>query len=102
MLKSSLVISLTESLAEAILPPAIRHTEDVTHRHVLQDAIQYIQHPRSHTQPDFAVGTTFGRSPSRVQAHTGSFTTAWVIAVLRDNLARHDHEDLNSFSQVLG
>jgi hypothetical protein len=73
MLYASLVISLPESLAQAI-----RHTEVVTHRPVLQDAIQNIWHPRSHIHP------------------------ALVIAMLRDTLARHDHKDLNSFSRIIG
>ena len=102
MLDQPLVASLAQSIAKEILAPAIRHTDDVTHIHVLQDALQKIQHPRYSSHPDFAIGYTFGQSYSRTHEPPRTFTLAEVITVLRDNLARHDHEDVCSFSQAMG
>jgi hypothetical protein len=102
MLDPTFVTQLTQSIAEVILVPAIRHTEDVTHIHVLQDALQKIRHPRYHTHPDFATGYTFGQSYYATHQPTCAFTLAEVITVLRDNLARRDHEELNAFYQLTG
>ena len=102
MLDPTFVASLAQSIAKEILAPAIRHTEDVTHIHVLQDALQKIRHPRHFSHPDFAIGYTFGQSYSRTYERPCAFTLAEVITVLRDNLARHDHEDLCAFSQAMG
>jgi hypothetical protein len=102
MLDPTLVASLTQSIAQVILAPAIRHTDDVTHIHVLQDALQKIQHPRYSSHLDFATGYTLGQSYYRTHVRPCAFTLAEVITVLRDNLARHDHEDLCAFSQAMG
>jgi hypothetical protein len=102
MLDPMLVTSLAQSIAKEILAPAIRHTEDVTHIHVLQDALQKIQRPRYSSHPDFAIGYTFGQSYVTTHEPPRTFTLAEVITVLRDNLARHDHEDLCAFSQAMG
>src|SRR5437660_11135150 len=102
MLDPTMVASLVQSIAKAILAPAIRHTEDVTHIHVLQDALQKIQHPRYSSHPNFATGYTFGQSYYAAHEPARTFTLAEVITVLRDNLARHDHEDPCAFSQVMG
>jgi hypothetical protein len=102
MLDPTLVASLAQSIAQEILAPAIRHTEDVTHIHVLQDALQKIRHPRYSSHPDFAAGYPFGRSYYAAHEPARAFTLAEVIMVLRDNLARHDHEDLCAFSQAMG
>lgn len=103
MLNPSYVASQAQSIAEVILLPAIRHAEDVTHIHVLQDALQKIRHPRYYTHPDFAIGSTFGQSYYATSEceHPWRYTLEEVITVLRDNLARHDHEDLNTFYQVI-
>jgi hypothetical protein len=103
MLDPTFVTSLAQSIAEVILVPAIRHTEDVTHIHVLQDALQKIRQPRYHSHPDFATGYTFGQlNAAAHHERPGAFTLADVIAVLRDNLARHDHDDLCAFYQAMG
>jgi hypothetical protein len=102
MLDPTLVAELSQSIAKEILAPAIRHTEDVTHIHVLQDALQKIQHPRYSSHPDFATGYTFGQSYYRTHEPARTFTLAEVITVLRDNLARHDYEDLCAFFQAMG
>jgi hypothetical protein len=102
MLDPTLVTSLAQSIAKEFLAPAIRHTEDVTHIHVLQDALQKIRHPRYYSHPDFAIGYTFGQSYYRTHETPRTSTLAEVITVLRDNLARHDHEDLCAFSQAMG
>ena len=102
MLDPTFVASLAQSIAKEILAPAIRHTDDVTHIHVLQDALQKIQHPRYSSHPDFATGYTFGQSYYAAHEPPRTFKLAQVITVLRDNLARHDHEDLCDFCQVMG
>ena len=102
MLDPTFVASLAQTIAKEILAPAIRHTDDVTHIHVLQDALQKIQHPRYSSHPDFATGYTFGQFFYTAHEHPCAFTLAEVITVLRDNLARHDHEDLCAFSQAMG
>ena len=102
MLDLTLVAALAQSIAQVILAPAIRHTDDVTHIHVLQDALQKIQHPRYSSHPDFATGYTFGQSYYRTHEPVRTFALAEVITVLRDNLARHDHEDVCAFSQAMG
>ena len=102
MLDPTFVALLAQSIAKEILAPAIRHTDDVTHIHVLQDALQKIQHPRYSSHPDFATGYTFGQFFYTAHEHPCAFTLAEVITVLRDNLARHDHEDLCAFSQAMG
>src|SRR6266566_5751878 len=102
MLDPTFVTQLTQSITEVILVPAIRHTEDVTDIHVLQDALQKIRHPRYYMHPDFATGYTFGQSSYGTHQPTCAFTLAEVIAVLHDNLARHDHEDLSAFYRVMG
>ena len=102
MLDPTCVASLAQSIAKEILAPAIRHTDDVTHIHVLQDALQKIRYPRYTSHPDFAIGYTFGQSYYRTHEPVRTFALAEVITVLRDNLARHDHEDLCAFSQAMG
>jgi hypothetical protein len=103
MLNPTFVASLAQSIAEVILVPAVRHTEDVTHIHVLQDVLQKIRQPRYHSHPDFAPGFTFGQSyAATTDAQAGEFALADVIAVLRDNLARHDHDELCAFYQAMG
>jgi len=102
MLDQPFVASLAQSIAKEILAPAIRHTDDVTHIHVLQDALQKIRHPRYSSHPDIAAGYTFGQFFYTAHEHPCAFTLAEVITVLRDNLARHDHEDLCAFSQAMG
>jgi hypothetical protein len=97
------VTSLAQSIAEVILAPAIRHTEDVTHIHVLQDVLQKIRQPRYHRHPDFAPGFAFGQRYAATHLEQpGAFTLEEVIAVLRDNLARHDHDELCAFYQTMG
>jgi hypothetical protein len=96
------VASLAQSIAQMILAPAIRHTEDIMHIHVLQDALQKIRHPHYHMHPDFATGYTYGQSSYAAHEPPRTFTLTEVITVLRDNLARHDHEDLSAFSQMMG
>lgn len=102
MLDPTLVALLAQSIAKEILAPAIRQTDDVTHIHVLQDALQKIQQPRSFSHPDFATGYTFGQSYYVAHEPLRTFTLAEVITVLRNNLARHDHEDLCAFSRAIG
>jgi hypothetical protein len=101
MLDPTCVASLAQSIAQMILAPAIRHTEDIMHIHVLQDALQKIRHPHYHMHPDFATGYTYGQSYYATHERPSAFTLTEVITVLRDNLARHDHEDLSAFSQVM-
>ena len=76
MLDPTFVASLAQTIAKEILAPAIRHTDDVTHIHVLQDALQKIRHPRYSSHPDFATGYTFGQSYSRTHEHPCAFTLA--------------------------
>jgi hypothetical protein len=103
MLNPTFVASLAQSIAEMILVPAVRYTEDVTHIHVLQDVLQKIRQPRYHRHPDFAIGYTFGQRYAATHLEQpGAFTLEEVIAVLRDNLARHDHDDLCAFYQAMG
>jgi hypothetical protein len=102
MLDPTIVTSLAQSIAEVILAPAIHHTEYVTDIHVLQDALQKIRQPRYHMHPDFTAGYIFGQSYYTTHQPTCAFTLADVIAVLRDNLARRDHEELNAFYQLTG
>jgi hypothetical protein len=103
MLNPTFVASLAQSIAEVILAPAIRHTEDVTYIHVLQDALQKIRQPRYHRHPDFAPGYTFGQLHAAAHhERPGAFTLEEVIAVLCDNLARHDHDELCAFYQAMG
>jgi hypothetical protein len=96
------VASLAQSIAQVILAPVIHHTEDIMHIHVLQDTLQKIRHPHYHMHPDFATGYTYGQSYYATHERPYAFTLIEVITVLRDNLARHDHEDLSAFSQVMG
>lgn len=93
---------VARSIAEVILAPAIHHTEDVTYKHVVQDALQNIRHPRSYSHPDFTSGYTDGQSYDTTHQPTCAFTLADVLVVLRDNLARHDHGDLSAFYQAMG
>ena len=93
MLDPPLVALLAQSIAQVILAPAIRHSEDVTHIHVLQDAFQKIRHPHYHMHPDFATGYTYGQSYYATHERPYAFMLTEVITVLRDNLARHDHEE---------
>jgi hypothetical protein len=102
MLDPTYVASLAQSIAQVILAPAIRHTEDIMHIHVLQDALQKIRHPHYHMHPDFAAGYAYGQSYYATHEPPRTFTLTEVITVLRDNLARHDHEDLSAFYQVIG
>lgn len=102
MLDPTCVASLAQSIAQVILAPAIRHTEDIMHIHVLQDALQKIRHLHYCMHPDFATGYTYGQSYYATHERPCAFTLTEVITVLRDNLARHDHEDLSAFSQVMG
>src|SRR5256885_4762848 len=102
MLDPTCVATLAQSIAQVILAPAIRHTEDIMHIHVLQDALQKIRHPHYHMHPDFATGYTYGQSYYATHERPYAFTLTEVITVLRDNLARHDHEDLSAFYQLMG
>jgi hypothetical protein len=102
MLNPSFTFSLAQSISEAILAPAIRHTEDVTHIHVLLDALQKIRDPRYHAHPDFTTGYAYGQTCFCAHAPACPITLDEVIAMVRDNLARHDHEDLNVFYRLMG
>ncbi len=102
MLSPSFTLSLAQSISEVILAPAIRHTADVTHIHILLDTVQKIRHPSYHTHGDFATGYMSGQTFSQEHVPVCPFTLDEVIALLRDNLARHDHEDLNAFYHLIG
>ena len=102
MLNPSLTLSLAQSISDVILAPAIRHAADGTHVHVLLDAIQKIRQPRYYTHPDFVPGSLYGQTYYNAHAPACPYTLDEVFVVLRDNLARHDHEDLNVFYQLLG
>ena len=102
MLNPTFTLSLAQSISDVILAPAIRHAADGTHVHVLLDTIQKIRHPRYSTHPDFVPGYLYGQTYYNEHAPSCPYTLDEVFDVLRDNLARHDHDDLNVFSQLLG
>jgi len=102
MLNPTFTLSLAQSISDVILAPAIRHAADVTHVHVLLDTIQKIRHPRYSTHPDFIPGYLYGQTYYNTHAPSCPYTLDEVFVVLRDNLARHNHDDLNVFYQLLG
>ncbi len=102
MLNPTFTLSLAQSISDVILAPAIRHAADVTHVNVLLDTIQKIRHPRYSTHPDFIPGYLYGQTYYNTHAPVCPFALDEVIALLCDNLARHDHEDLNVFYQLVG
>jgi len=102
MLSPSFTLSLAQSISEVILAPAIRHTADVTQIHILLDTVQKIRHPFYHNHRDFATAYLSGQTFTQEHVPVCPFTLDEVIVVLRDNLARHDHEDLNAFYQLMG
>ncbi|MFL5657358.1 MAG: hypothetical protein ACJ8CB_24650, partial [Ktedonobacteraceae bacterium] len=102
MLNQSFTLSLAQSIADVILAPAIRHADDTVHIQVVLDTIQKIRHPRYHTHPDFTTGYAYGQIYCVAHEQVCPFRLDEVIAFLRDNLARHDHDDLNVFYHLMG
>ena len=90
------------SIAHVMLVPAMRHTDDVTHMHVLQDALQKIRRPYYHAHPDFETGYSYGQQYYQVHDRACSFPPHQVIALICGHLAHQDHDDLNTFYQVIG
>jgi hypothetical protein len=85
------VASLAQSIAQVILAPVIRHTEDIMHIHVLQDTLQKIRHPHYHMHPDFATGYTYGQSyyatHERPYAYCVGFVLGWLTAIIEHGKA---------------
>jgi hypothetical protein len=102
MLNPLFTLSQAQSIADVILAPAIRHADDAAYIQVMLDTIQKIRQARYHTHRDFAVGYIHGQTYYKVHAPTCPFRLDEVITVLRDNLARHDHDDLNVFYRLMG
>ena len=102
MLSPTLTQSLAQTIAEVILAPTIQHADNVTHIHVLLDTLQKIRSQHIHTHAAFATGYLCGQTSYQEQAPACPYTLDEVIAVVRGNFARHDHEDLNTFYCLMG
>ena len=102
MLDPAFTVTLAQSIVDMVLKPAICSTDDVIHIHVLQDTLQKIRDPRYHRHPEFTTGYAYGQTYYGHHAPASSFALEEVITVLRDNLARQDHQDLNTFYGLMG
>jgi hypothetical protein len=102
MLSPSFTLSLAESISEVILAPAIQHADEMSHIHVLLDTLQKIRQAHYHTHRDFATGSISGQTYFSMSVPACPFTLDEVSTVLRGNLARQDHDDLNAFYRLIG